>query len=86
MGTVRGFEAGVIDIPWAPNIHTKGAVIPIRDAGGAVRYMRTGNLPFGKEILEYNESKIRERETALSAQVDYELACSDIQEICNPCV
>jgi methylaspartate mutase epsilon subunit len=86
VGVVRGFEAGTIDIPWAPNIHTHGAVIPVRDARGAVRYLRTGNLPFNNEILEYNKAKIREREEQLSAPVDYEVACFDIQEICKPCV
>ncbi len=86
VGAVRGFAAGTIDIPWAPNVHTQGAVIPIRDGKGAIRYLRTGNLPFNQEILEYNESKLREREEKIGAQVDYELACFDIQEICNPCI
>jgi methylaspartate mutase epsilon subunit len=86
VGVMRGFEAGTIDIPWAPNIHTAGAVIPVRDGKGAIRYLRTGNLPFSKEILEYNNMKIREREEILSGKVDYELACFDIQEICSPCV
>jgi len=86
VGVVRGFEAGTIDIPWAPNIHTHGAVIPVRDATGAIRYLRTGNLPFDKEILEYNDSKIKEREEIIGAKVDYEVACFDIQEICRPCV
>jgi methylaspartate mutase epsilon subunit len=86
VGVVRGFEAGTIDIPWAPNIHTRGDVIPVRDGKGAVRYLRTGNLPFSKEILDYNRSKIREREEKISGKVDYEVACSDIREICKPCV
>jgi len=86
VGVVRGFEAGTIDIPWAPNIYTRGDVIPVRDGKGAVRYLRTGNLPFSREILEYNKSKIREREEKISAEVDYEVACFDIQEICRPCV
>lgn len=86
VGVVRGFEAGTIDIPWAPNIHTQGAVIPVRDGKGAIRYLKTGNLPFNKEILEYNQSKIREREDKLGAKVDYELACFDIQEICDSCI
>ncbi len=86
VGTVRAFEAGTIDVPWAPNIHTRGDVIPVRDAMGAIRYLRTGNLPFSKEILEYNESKIRERENKISGKVDYEVACFDVQEICRPCV
>ncbi len=85
-GVVRGFEAGTIDIPWAPNIYTRGDVIPVRDGKGAVRYLRTGNLPFSREILEYNESRIREREENISAKVDYEVACFDIQEICKPCI
>jgi len=86
VGVVRGFEAGTIDIPWAPNINTQGAVIPVRDGKGAVRYLRTGNLPFSREILEYNDAKIRQREQNSSAKVDYETACFDIQEICNPCI
>ena len=86
VGTVRGFKAGVIDIPWAPNVNTKGAVIPVRDKGGAVRYLRTGGLPFTKEILEYNETKIKERETSANKPVDYETACFDVQEICSSCI
>lgn len=86
VGVVRGFEAGTIDIPWAPNIHTRGDVIPVRDGKGAIRYLRTGSLPFTKEILEYNTSKIREREEKISAKVDYEWACFDILEIGYPCV
>lgn len=86
VGVVRGFEAGTIDIPWAPNIHTRGDVIPVRDGKGAIRYLRTGNLPFTKEILEYNTAKIREREEKISAKVDYEWACFDILEIGYPCV
>lgn len=86
VGVVRGFKAGTIDIPWAPNIHTQGAVIPVRDSRGAIRYLKTGNLPFDKEILEYNESKIKEREEKIYGEVDYELACFDIQEICGSCI
>ncbi len=86
VGVVRGFEAGTIDIPWAPNVHVHGAVIPVRDGKGAVRYLRTGNLPFSKETLEYNESKIREREERSCSAVDYEMACFDVQEIAESCV
>jgi methylaspartate mutase epsilon subunit len=86
VGVVRGFQAGTIDIPWAPNINLRGAVIPVRDNRGAIRYLRTGNLPFNREILEYNAAKIKEREGKICAAVDYELACFDIQEICQSCI
>lgn len=85
VGTVRGFEAGVIDVPWAPNINTRGEVIPIRDARGGIRYLRMGNLPFDKEIIEYNNERIKEREEKSSSPADYEMACADITEISSAC-
>ena len=49
-------------MPWAPNMHVKGEVIPVRDAQGAIRYLEFGNLPFNKEIKEYHKEKLRQRE------------------------
>ena len=34
IGTVRAFEAGVMDIPWSPNRHCKSRVLPARDVDG----------------------------------------------------
>lgn len=81
LGAVRGFQAGIIDVPWAPNKHVKGLVIPVRDAQGAVRYLEFGNLPFGKEIKEYHEEKLKQRAHKEKKEVDYETAIFDITEI-----
>ncbi|NWF55816.1 MAG: methylaspartate mutase subunit E [Syntrophaceae bacterium] len=54
LGSLRGLQAGVLDIPWAPNRFVAGRVIPVRDARGAIRYLEHANLPFTREILEYN--------------------------------
>lgn len=80
-GTIRAIQAGVLDIPWAPNIHMAGKVIPVRDASGAVRYLETGHLPFDQEILAYHREKIRERERKDGQMVDYETAVKDITEV-----
>ena len=81
VGAVRGFQAGMIDVPWAPNMRVKGEVIPVRDAQGAVRYLEFGNLPFNKEIKEYHQEKLKEREKKEKKKLDYETAMFDITEI-----
>jgi methylaspartate mutase epsilon subunit len=80
-GTIRAIQAGVLDIPWAPNIHMAGKIIPVRDAAGAIRYLETGHLPFDREILDYHQEKIKEREKRNKHAVDYETAVMDITEI-----
>jgi len=81
IGAVRGFKAGTIDVPWAPNMRVKGAVIPVRDAQGAVRYLEFGNLPFNREIKGYHKEKLKEREKKEKKKLDYETAMFDITEI-----
>ncbi len=81
IGAVRGFDAGIIDVPWAPNMRVKGAVIPVRDAQGAIRYLEFGSLPFNKEIKEYHQERLKEREKKEKKKLDYETAMFDITEI-----
>lgn len=80
-GAVRGFEAGIIDVPWSPNKHVKGKVIPARDAQGAIRYLEFGDLPFSREIKAYHLEKLKERERKEKKKVNYETAVFDIMEI-----
>jgi methylaspartate mutase epsilon subunit len=81
MGAVRGFQAGIIDVPWAPNKNVKGKVIPVRDAQRAIRYLEFGELPFSKEIKQYHREKLQQRERKENKKLDYETAMFDITEI-----
>lgn len=81
LGAIRSLQAGILDIPWAPNRHVASKVIPVRDASGAVRYLEHASLPFTPEILEYHREKIRERERRGGQKVDYEAAIYDITEV-----
>ncbi len=80
-GALRSIQAGVLDIPWAPNRYVAGKVIPVRDSFGAIRYLEHANLPFGAEILEYHREKIMDRERRGGQKVDYQAAIHDVTEI-----
>jgi len=81
LASLRSLQAGVLDIPWAPNQFVAGRVIPVRDASGAIRYLEHANLPFEREILEYNLEKVREREHKAGKKINYEEAIFDITEV-----
>jgi len=81
LASLRSLQAGVLDIPWAPNQHVAGKVIPVRDASGAVRYLEHANLPLSSEVLEYHREKIAERERRDGQKVDYEAAIHDVTEV-----
>src|SRR6266446_2627063 len=42
VGTVRAFDAGVMDVPWSPNRHCKSRVLPARDVDGYLRILDPG--------------------------------------------
>jgi methylaspartate mutase epsilon subunit len=79
--SLRSLQAGVLDIPWAPNKHVAGKVIPVRDASGAVRYLNHAGLPFPAEVVQYHRDMLKEREVKDKSRVDYETAIQDVMEI-----
>ncbi len=80
-GSLRSLQAGVLDIPWAPNRHVAGEVIPILDSSRAVRYLHHAHLPFDAEVLDYHRQKIRDREKKEGREVDFEAAIQDVTEV-----
>ena len=81
LGTIRGFEAGVIDIPFAPSKNNKGLILPARDNVGAIRYLETGNLPFSEEIKAFNKNKLQERADFEKRSVDFQMVIDDVYAI-----
>jgi len=82
----RGFQAGILDIPWAPSTYAQGKVITARDRGGAIRYVSMGNLPLDTEIREFHREKLGERMRKEPDLRDYEMAMYDITEMSRPVV
>ncbi|MBZ4664085.1 MAG: methylaspartate mutase subunit [Caloramator sp.] len=78
VGTVKAFEAGVLDIPFAPSKYNAGQIIPARDNNGAVRFLEFGNIPFTKEIKDFNRQLLEERAKYEGRPVSFQMAVDDI--------
>lgn len=81
LGTVRGFQAGIIDVPFAPSRYNAGRLLPARDYQGAVRLLDFGNLPFGEEIKEVHREKIAQRGKAEGRDPSFQMVIDDIYAI-----
>ena len=77
-GTVKAFQMGVIDIPFAPSKYNAGKMMPARDNDGAVRYLRFGNVPFTKELIEFNREKLEKRGRVEHRKVSFQMTIDDI--------
>ena len=84
IGTVRACEAGIVDIPWSPNRHLKGRVMPARDAQGYLRILDPGNMPFGKDVMAIHEQHLRRRAELEAVPYDRDLAISSVYEMSEP--
>lgn len=78
VGTVKAFETGVLDIPFAPSKYNAGKMMPARDNNGAVRYLVFGNVPFTEELKQYNKMKLEERGKFEGRSVSFQMTIDDI--------
>ena len=81
LGTVAAFEAGVIDIPFAPSKYNAGKVMPARDNQGAVRLLDMGNLPFTQDIIDFHRNKLEERARYENRPVSFQMVIDDVYAI-----
>ena len=80
-GAVRAFQAGVIDVPFAPSRFNAGKIMPARDNSGAVRMLSTAALPFTEDIKAFHKDKIEERACAEKRSVSFQMVIDDIYAI-----
>lgn len=81
IGTVRAFEAGVLDSLLAPYRGLKGEIMIVRDGFGAMRYLDHGRLPLPKEAIAYNRDRLALRAKREGRPPDYEMLVDDINAI-----
>jgi len=74
----KGFDIGVIDIPFAPSKYNAGKMMPARDNNGAVRYLKFGNVPFTAELKAFNMKKLDERGKYENRPVGFQMTIDDI--------
>ncbi len=84
VGTIRGAEAGVLDIPWSPNRQIKSRVMPARDADGAIRILSAGQMPIPRDVLEVHEERLRRRAERDRISYGDDLAVTSVYELSEP--
>ncbi|MCL2608873.1 MAG: methylaspartate mutase subunit E [Treponema sp.] len=80
-GAVRAFQAGVIDIPFAPSRHNAGVMLPARDNDGAIRILNPGSVPFSRDLLAFHEGKIDERAKQEKRKASFQMVIDDVSAI-----
>ncbi len=81
VGAVRAFEAGTLDVPFAPSRFNAGKVLPARDDRGAVRFLDPGALPFPKDLLDFHRACLEERARRERREVGFQMVIDDIYAI-----
>jgi len=80
-GVVRAFEAGVIDIPFAPSRYNAGKMMPARDNEGAVRMFAPGAIPLSKDLLDFHASMIGQRAQTEKRTASFQMVIDDVYAI-----
>lgn len=80
-GTVKAFELGIMDIPFAPSKYNYGKMMPARDNSGAIRYLMFGNIPFTNEIKDINKKKLLERAKYENRDIGFQMTVDDIYAV-----
>ena len=81
VGAVRAFQAGVIDVPFAPSRHNAGKMLPARDNNGAVRILNPGALPLSKDLLDFHAAKIDERAKSERRKASFQMVIDDVYAV-----
>ena len=81
VGTVKAFEQGLIDIPFAPSKFNAGLILPARDCQGNIRIFEFGKLGFTEEIKEFHRQKIAERAKLEGREPSFQLTIDDVYAV-----
>jgi methylaspartate mutase epsilon subunit len=80
-GAVRAFQAGVLDVPFAPSRFNAGKVLPARDNEGAIRFFDPGALPLTPELLEFHKQKMAARAKYEKREASFQMVIDDVYAI-----
>ena len=86
LSALRGFEAGLIDVPFAPAHCNANKALPARDNNGAIRFLDFGNLPFDKTIKAFHIKKLQERAAFERRDISFQMVIDDIYAVSKGCL
>lgn len=80
-GIPKAIQAGAIELPFVPNAHNQGLMMPVRDHTGAIRYLDFGHVPVTARVKEWNAERLSRRLADSKDREGYELVISDVMAI-----
>lgn len=80
-GAIRGVQAGIIDIPFAPSRYNSGKMLPARDNDGAIRIFAMGAVPFTQDLKDFHQAKLEERARAEGRKASFQMVIDDVYAI-----
>jgi len=81
VGTIKAFELGVIDVPFAPSKQNQNQVLPARDNEGCVRILEFGHLGMTQDIKDFHRAKLEERAKAEGRPITFQMTVDDIYAV-----
>lgn len=80
-GVIKGFNAGLIDVPFAPSKYNRGKALPVRDNFGSIRFLDFGQLPFSDDLKAFHIDKIEKRGRIEHRKPNFQMVIDDIYAI-----
>ena len=80
-GAIRAFQAGVLDIPFAPAACNSGRLLPVRDDTGAVRVLDFGAVPMADSLIAWHREAIAKRGKSEGRTPSFQMVVDDVYAI-----
>jgi methylaspartate mutase epsilon subunit len=80
-GVVAAFEAGVLDVAFAPSVHCHGRVLPMRDNEGFIRIFNRAAIPLDADLVAYHRERLEARAKAEGQKISFQMVTNDIYAI-----
>ncbi|MGA2977730.1 MAG: methylaspartate mutase subunit E [Spirochaetia bacterium] len=80
-GAAAGFEAGILDVPFAPSVYNKGKILPMRDNEGCIRIFNRGAVPLDPDTVAWHRDRLLERARVEGRSVSFQMVTDDIYAV-----
>jgi methylaspartate mutase epsilon subunit len=80
-GTVAAFEAGVLDVAFAPSTQCRGKILPMRDNEGYIRLYNHAAIPLDDDLVAYHRERLEQRAKYEKRNICFQMITDDIYAI-----
>ncbi|MCC6123503.1 MAG: methylaspartate mutase subunit E [Pirellulales bacterium] len=80
-GTIAAFEAGVLDVAFAPSTQCRGKILPMRDNEGYIRLYNHAGIPLDDDLVAYHRERLEQRAKHEKRNICFQMITDDIYAI-----